>query len=36
MFDLCVFCKIWVDDENDEEPRGFVELVCHWHFHIQE
>jgi hypothetical protein len=27
MLGPCELCKIWVDDENDEEPRGFVELV---------
>ncbi len=27
MLGLCELCKIWVDDVNDEEPRGYVELV---------
>jgi hypothetical protein len=27
MLGLCELCKIWVDDENDAEPRGFVELT---------
>jgi hypothetical protein len=27
MLGPCELCKIWVDDVNDEEPRGFVELV---------
>ncbi len=27
MLSPCQLCKIWVDDENDEEPRGFVELT---------
>jgi hypothetical protein len=32
MLGLCELCRIWDDGENDEEPRGFVELINHWHF----
>ncbi len=27
MLSPCELCKIWVDDENGEEPRGFVKLT---------
>lgn len=32
MLGPCELCKICDDGENDEEPRGFVELINHWHF----
>jgi len=32
MLSPCELCRIWGDGENDEEPKGFVELINHWHF----
>jgi hypothetical protein len=31
MLGPCELYRIWVDSENDEKHKEFVELVRHWH-----